>query len=430
MTIKAEDIGFGSSSPKTPVEQRIFRERGEQKYSLELLPAGITFEVNRLSRRSKELWGELCVLVDAQWPAAKTIEGGMLSIGDLNFSSVQARGTRAKLLSDRSRAESLDWHGFLEEFAVKILAAERQGKPGVVLADIADADDKDETWLVDGFPILQDLPMVLFGHGGSGKSYFAMYIAGQLAKAGVNVLYADWEFAVRDHRKRFGKLFQPMPKNVIYVRCDKPMVDEVERLAHLVSHHRCQYIVCDSMVFAVDGRAEDSEQAGIYFRALRSLKIGSLNIAHTTKSDDDNEKKVFGSVFFTNGARSVWFIERVNDNPPGELRFGLYHRKSNVGELLKPKGFKLVFRSEKTSVEKVNVNEVDELAAKLPLLDRMKRKLSHGALTPKGLAEACETTASIIRKMVSRHESVFIRVGDKIGLLDVSARPGEDKIDF
>lgn len=423
--VKAEDIGFGST-PKPPTQQRIFRERGEQKYSLEIMPAGITFEVDRLARRSKELWGELLVTVGPAFEQAKTIDGDVLSIGDLNFSSVQARVTRAKLLGDRSRSENLDWHGFLEEFAVKILAAERKGKPATVLADEADVDENSDTWEVDGFPLLQEHPQVLFGAGGSGKSYWAMYLAGCLATLGVPVLYADWEFSLKDHRRRLGRLFAPMPKLLYYVRCDRPMGEEVDRLIHLIEKHQIKYIVCDSMVFAIDGRAEDSEQAGIYFRAVRQFKIGSLHIAHTTKSEDDSEKKIFGSVFFHNGARSVWFIERANENPKGELQFGLYHRKSNMGELLKPKGYKLVFAGDRTLVQKVDIEDVDELASKLPLMDRMKRALKKGSMSVKALAEATDSKPGSIRKMVSTYSSTFIRVSDKVGLLQA----GSNGVDF
>ena len=62
--IKAADIPFGSAPPKPVLKERIFRERGEQRYSLEVMPAGIVFEVDRLRRHSQELWGELTVTVN------------------------------------------------------------------------------------------------------------------------------------------------------------------------------------------------------------------------------------------------------------------------------------------------------------------------------------------------------------------------------
>ena len=416
MTVTAKDIPFSSSQKIPSITERTFRDVGEQQYVLELKPAGITFAVTRLRRAHQETVGELTVTVNGNFPDAKSV-GGILSRGNFNFSSIQTRSTLSKLLAERSSVKDLDWHGFLDEFAFKVLDAERKGAPAVVLADEPDSDESADTWDINGLPILQDLPMVLFGAGGSGKSYYAMYLAGSLGNLGVPVLYADWEFSRRDHRRRFGRLFQPMPKNVHYITCDKPIQEEAERILGMIRQLRIQYLVADSMVFAVAGRAEDSEAAGIYFRTIRQFKVGSLNIAHTTKADDESEKKIFGSVFFTNGARSVWFIQKADENPRGELQFGLFHRKSNVGELLKPKGYKLVFQSGRTLIERVKVDDVDELAAKLPLLDRMKRVLKRGAISVKGLADATDATPSVIRKMVSRYGSVFVRTGDKIGLL-------------
>lgn len=416
--VRAEDIPFreGTSPKKDDTTEHIFRERGEGWYSLELLPAGIVFQVDRLRRERHELHGELLVTVNGSTPHARILDGGVLTRGDLNFSSVTAVGTRSKLLAERSRAEGLDWHGFLSEFAHKVLDAERKGKPAVVLADVTEDDEANDSWDVAGWPLLQDLPMVLFGTGASGKSYLAMWAAGTLAIQGVNVLYADWEFSQRDHRKRLGKLFAVMPKNLYYAACERPMVDEVERFVRLIREHKIRYIVCDSMVFALNGPADD-EHAGHYFRAVRELKIGSLHVAHTTKADDDSEKKIYGSVFFTNGARSVWFIQRSENNPHGELQVGLYHRKSNIGELLKPKGFKLVFRSGRTLIEKCAIEGNDELESKLPLLDRMTRALKGGALTQKQLSDDLNCPLGTIRSILSRHKSKFIKLGNKIGLM-------------
>lgn len=282
-------------SHDTPlIIDQVFLDRGEQRYALELRPAGIKFEVDRLRREHRELHGELSVRVNGSTPKAKTIRDGLISIGDLNFSSVQARGTRAKLLAARSGANALDWEGFLESFVLQVIEAERTGKPAVVLADVPHSDDDTETWDIESLPILQTLPMVIFGDGDSLKSYLSMWVAGSLANQGIPVLYCDWEFAVRPHRDRLERLFQPMPKNVFYVRCDKPLKDEIERLQRLIREHGCRYIICDSIMFALDGKA-DEEQAGIYFRSVRQLgDIGSLHVAHTQKTEGETDKTVYG----------------------------------------------------------------------------------------------------------------------------------------
>jgi hypothetical protein len=296
----------------------------------------------------------------------------------------------------------------------------------VELASVPDEpEDKAETWEVDGFPVLRDLPTVLFGDSASGKSYFAMWVAGKLAiDHEIPVLYADWEFSQAEHRKRLKRLFQPMPSNLYYVRCEHPLRHETDHLIDVVQKYGCRYIVCDSIGFAVEGPAEAQEGASAYFRYLRQLKIGSLSVAHIPKQyEDGKEAQIFGSIFFRHGARSVWFIDRAHDNPQGELRIGLYHRKNNIGERFQPMGYRLLFRGDRTLVESVDLQSVDELAAALPLLERVKQALANGeALSQKQLAEDLNTPMGSIRSILSRHKSQFHKNGSKFSLI----RPGLD----
>ena len=426
--IKASDIPFGSSSKgDTEIAETHFRERGEGRYSLELLPVGITFEVDRLRRESHALKGELAVSIKpGSLPHAKTLvdpdtQTQFLAIGELNFSAPRSITERANILKERSgAADSIDWYGLLAQFVFRVTATERRGKPAVLLADIPDEpEDAVETWDVSGLPILPDLPMVLFGAGSSGKSYIAMFIAGRLAQQGINVLYCDWEFSQKDHRKRFGRLFAPMPKNVFYIRCERPLVDEIDRITRLIAIHHINYVIFDSIVFALGGTADD-ENAGMYFRAARMTGVGGLHITHTPKAaieESANKQHAYGSVFFENGARSIWYAAKAESCPRGEHNVGLYHRKSNVGELLKPRGFRLLFRGNRTLVEPMAVEESDELTASLPLLDRMVRALKNGGLTRKQLAEELNCPDAAIRAIISRHKSRFVKVGNKIGLL-------------
>ena len=406
------------SERKAEVTLRRFQAVGDKCYRLDLEPAGIVLEADRVRRERNELWAEVRVRVNGSLPRAKKVYDDIMHAGDLNFSSVQARSSRAKLFAARSGNGSLDWEGFVEELAYRIQDQEREGRPAVVLADEAEEAEDSNIIEVSGWPVLMDLPMVLFGDSSSGKSYWAMWVAASLAEQGIPVLYADWEFSTAQHRQRLGRMFRPMPKLLYYVRCDRPMVHEIERLNRLVAVHKILYVIGDSIGFACDGPAESAEAAAGYFRAVRQLKVGSLHIAHIPKQyDDGREAQIFGSVFFKAGARSVWFIERTQNNPKGEVSFGLYHRKNNLGDLLAPRGYKLLFRDKRTLLETVNVQESDELASKLPLLDRIKRYLGDGAKTVKDISDEMNCSAAAVRAIVSRHKSSFIRVGTKVGLV-------------
>lgn len=429
MTVRAANIPFSSratpaADPLTVPQERIFRPRGEQRYSLELLPSRITFEVDRLRRSSQELWGEVAVTIDSSiMPSALHFEN-QLSVGDLNFSSVNARTTRAKVLSRRSGVERLDWEGFLEEFCIRVISAERTGKPAVIMADIElpSEDESTEVWAVGDFPILRELPMVLFGDSDSGKSYFCTWLAGELARRGEKVLYADWEFSGTQHRKRLSRLFQPMPRSVFYAHCDTPLVHQADRLRRLIQEHGITYGIFDSIGFAVDGPAEAQESARTYFKALRQLGIGSLNVAHIAKSrEEGKDPTIFGSTFYRAGARSVWYLDKAETNPPGEIRFGLHQRKNNLGTKLAPRAYRLVFDKVMTRIEPIDIKAIDELSVQLPALDRIRKQLNDGAMTPKAIGEELNLPLASVRSVLSRHKSQFLKVGPKYGLREEGA---------
>ena len=397
-----------------------FESITEDRYVLRVPDVGIVFDLDRLHRTHHELVGELAVTVNGSCPKAKGIDG-IISSADLNLSSAQARVTRAKLLADRSGNKDLDWHGYVEELCVKVMKAERDGQPAVRFVDTDDdEEERSETILIDGFPVLKDHPLIVFGDPGAAKSYFALWIAGTLAQQ-MPVLYADWELTGKEHNKRLTRLFQPKPSLLYYIRCVEPLLHSGDRIRRIVKAHGIKYLVCDSIGPACLGRPEDAEQANAYIRELRSFGIGSLNLAHVSKRDSEDttrDPKIFGSAFWLAGARSVWFIQRVEQSPIGQIQFGLYQKKNTFGDLLRGGlGYTLHFEHHRSRFERTKVQDVEELAAKLPLLDRMKNALGHGAMSLKALADDLNVQPPAIRAMLSRHKRVFLRVAEnKIAL--------------
>ncbi len=419
MALKANEIPWNMDDPREEqAEKRIFRERGEGKYSLEILPLGVTLEVDRIRRDREGMVGELVVSITNGHVKGARTYNNVLSIGDLNFSAVRSRTERANLLAKRSGAEHLDWFGFLEEFCVRTMETERTGKPSVILAEIDPKEDRVEEWMVGDFPVLAELPMVMFGDAASGKSYFAMHVAGCLARQGLNVLYADWELSEQEHRKRLGRLFDPMPKNVHYVRCEYPLSQQTDRLQRIIVEKGCKYAICDSIGFAVDGAAEAQESAMRYFRSLRQMRVGTLNLAHIPKQyDDSREASIFGSTFFKAGARSAWFVDKAQANPKNEIRFGLHHRKCNIGPLRGSQGYRLVFEGKRTILEPIDIKTVDELQTSLPLIERVKLYLVNGAKTQKEICEELGVPIGNLRNILSRHKNAFVKMGNKVGVV-------------
>lgn len=400
MGLKASDIPFQSVVGHGPeVTERHFRQRGDSRYSLECLPAGIVFEVDRLRRSSHELWGELQVTVPPAFKHAKTVEGA-LTMGDMNFSSVQARQTRAKLLAERAGVEALDWYGLLEEFAVKVISAERQGSPDVNLRTVP-RPEPDRMFSIDGVELPMHHPAILFGDGGSAKSYLSLYLGGRLMQSGARVLWADWEFTPEEHRDRAELLFGPDFPAIRYIGCYRSFPEERERIAKAISRNQITYLICDSVGIACGSDPSGSEAATSYFQTLRSLgPIGSLHIAHVAKSADSDQKP-FGSAFWHNMARVTLFA-KAEDLGQDSVAIAVYPRKRNLRGRGTTQAFRLDFSTKETRVARTDVNGHAVLAEGLPLGDRVKQALARGSLTRKELADRLGVPYDLLQRIVYR----------------------------
>lgn len=396
---------------------RLFRRLDEDAYELSILEAGdpyIVFTVHRLRREHDELHGE--VTVETAIAGAQTNEG-MLSIGDLNLSSQRARTERATYLLQRSKDGESDWRGLLDDFAQKVLAAERNGQPAVDLRTLP-RPEPDDVFDVEGFCLPRRHPSILFGDGGAAKSYLLLYYLGYLARRGFRVALFDWELCGEDHRDRLERLFGPEMPAIAYAKCEKPLHYEQDRLRRLCRELSIDYAGYDSVAFACDGPPEAAEVAGRYFRAVRRIGPGSLHVAHVNKSDTGDQKP-FGSTFWHNGARSTWFAKRTEANPGAKIEIGLYNRKANLGPLLSAVGFELDFSAESTQIRRISVSRVPELASKLPIRQRITDVLRGGALSAGEIAERIDEDVESVRRTVRRWDKQFARLKDgTIGLFD------------
>jgi hypothetical protein len=157
----------------------------------------------------------------------------------------------------------------------------------------------------------------------------------------------------------------------------------------------------DSIAPACHGRPEEAEAASVYFRSVRQIGGGSLHIAHTTKGENADQRP-FGSTFWFNLARSVWYAKLVEDQ--GAVRqLGLYHRKSNLGPLLPAVGFELEFSPQATAIRRTRLADVPELARGLSLTQRIRGFLRSGAKTREQIAaEFDDVKADSLKRTLNR----------------------------
>ena len=223
----------------------------------------VTLEVDRLAWHRGELSGELLVRCDF---AGTDAIDGVLNVATFNLSSARARTERAGLLARLSRDKETPWGQLLEELCQRTLVAERTGDPAVPLLEIERPAGNQFLHLF-GFKLPFRHSSILFGDGGSAKSYLALFLGGLMARDGYRVLLADWELDGPDHRARFEALFgDEMPAGLLYVRCSRPIAQEVDRLKREVRDHGIDFLIADSVGYALTDDPKDAGAALAYFQ--------------------------------------------------------------------------------------------------------------------------------------------------------------------
>ncbi|MBN2242797.1 MAG: hypothetical protein JW793_08905 [Acidobacteria bacterium] len=396
-----------------PAKKHEFETLAEDRYKLSIPEIATTLEIDRLRRDRGELSAEL--IVRSELPGLPTHDG-ILHSATFNLSSARARSERASLIAKRAKIDKLDWGDYLEELCQQVIDADRAGQPAVDLRTL-ERPGPDDAIHIDRLVLPRRHPTIIFGDGGSAKSYIALHLIGRLAQQGLRVALFDWELDGPDHRDRLERLFGTNMPLITYARCNRPLYYECDRLTRIARDHRIEFAAYDSVAYACDGAPEAAEVANKYFQAVRRINVGSLSVAHISKQDGGDQKP-FGSVFWHNSARATYFFQAVETGTGGNaLSVGIFNRKANLGALLPPSGYTLAF-TDATIITKSDPADTPALADTMSLRDRMKKILQGGAMTVKEVAEEASTKPDSIYKAVRRNGKLFTLLeGGKVALL-------------
>lgn len=321
----------------------------------------------------------------------------------------------------KTKVSDLDWHALLDDLAFQVGKAEAVGERAQLLSDIP-RPLPDSGLTVDGFTLLKQHPQILFGDGGALKSFLMLHLAGGLARQGVRVMYCDWELDGADHRERAATLWGDDIPNIVYVRCYRPLVAEVDRLARLKHEHQIDFAFIDSIAFACHGKPEDAEVASAYYRAVRTLGIGTLHAAHITKAGDFAEHRPFGSAFWHNGARATWFAKAEDENADTSRSrtVALINRKANLNARRSAMAYRFEFEPGLVRIQRTDPASVESLASALPVWQRIKAAITSGPLSIAEIAEETSIKEDTVRKTVSRKGGMFTVIEGSNGLKKVA----------
>jgi hypothetical protein len=371
-------------------------------YRLEATGVGVTFEIDRLVWRSHELHGELVVRVAF---AGTEAIGDVLSVATFNASSARARSERAQQLQRAASAPDVPWQPLLEQFCQNVLAAERTGDPAIVLRDVDATGTVHPINRIFGFQLPRRHPAIIFGDGGATKSLLALYLGGLMAEDGDRVLLADWELDAVDHRERYATLFgAEMPGRLLYARCARPLVHEVDRLKRIVRQQGVDYVIFDSVGFACHEAPETAVAALGYFQAVRQIGVGGLHIAHVSKSEHGDQRP-FGSAFWHNSARATWNLKPTDES--GTKTVGVFCRKHNLAKSVPaPFAYEVQVDGDRTRFRQTEITAVSDLAPAVPISQRVRAYLRGGARTREEIvAEFTDLKPETLRRIINREIS-------------------------
>ena len=388
---------------------------------------GVQVKISRIYQAHRgEVYGEISVQYRSDLPFDGRHVWRHVVGSRYQITSVRSRVDIAKQCE--SEVSEVPWRHIIEEASINVLNLYRRGADVLDLSEWTSPKDSPVGYRLT--PLLAEgLPNMIFGDGGVGKSMVALWLSTMVTEGMQepfecnpgNVLYLDWEMEAEETQGRLGRIAEgmglPTPPRVFYRRCAGRLVDDVEWLAETVQSKGIDLVVVDSAVPACGGNPNEPESVQSLFYGLRQLEVTSLIVAHVSKSVAAGpQTSPFGSVFWSNLSRNVWQAQKEQEMGEDSMVVALWHRKTNVGPLLKPVTLKITF-SPSFSVERVATGEYKTLASKLPLAERMAAALGNGAMSSSALAEAIDANSVRLRSHArTGRDDRFVRLdGREVG---------------
>ena len=277
------------------------------------------------------------------------------------------QGVRAIANRCKESVPNITWGTLLEKACGAVREEQQKGNPVENLKHGAIADSTQ--YILEPF-LINSQSNLLYGNGGLGKSWFALYLGalvasgkrhGGLTPEPGNVMYVDYEVDKQDMENRFIALCNGRgiePPDFFYRKQETSMTRDQPRMAQLVAEHNIQFMIIDSAAMACGGEPESADVATRYWNALRTLNCTTLTIAHVSKTEasEKGTSTPYGSVFWRNYARNAWEIKQGTVFKRLEKEFGLVQTKLNSGAGDDPRNFLFTF-DDGTLATKVTVQE-------------------------------------------------------------------------
>ena len=367
----------------------------------------------------------------------------LLSTNRVDFLSTTHKSNLVKQLRSIGHTEDFisfcDWERKVNDIALAVIQNCRKDIPAVEVRIETDISLSPEYAIK---PILYSgLPNIIFGDYASLKSITAMTLAyivqlpykdnGLGISPGRDTstccLWLDYE-GQRDSFKRQWSAIQRgfMPDSeleniILYKEMTVPLADAVATVRDEMVSNRIEMVIVDSLGPAAGGNLNDPEPAIRYHEALRLLGGTSLTLAHNSKDPNTDSKSVFGSVFFSNLARSIWQCKAEKEPLENRATVSLKQIKASLSQLHATMGLCYDFDEDtnRITVTKTDLSDTS-LAGDLPLSIRIRNLLRTGPMANKDIADALGARQESVKTTLNRLKSkgITVKIGDTWGLLE------------
>ena len=386
---------------------------GYHKYEFE--DEGITITMEKFRERDGNLMGDMTIVADPS--KYVDLSNPHIVTQRQNMSSARSKSEIAKIL--KARLDTPDWDSIIEFVCVKSMRKHREGHPLVKIGKLEPR--KEVPYLLHPL-IRKDVPCILYGESGIGKSYISLFlsllITEEISAVGMTplkgkILYLDWEDGEQNLDERLKALASGLgieTPELCYQYMDGPFSDNVHTIAKRIADEGADMIIVDSKGAAIGGRINEADTTVQLFNSIRSLKITSIVIDHVAKQSAVGP---IGSTYTVAEARNVWEMRASKTIADNKLRIGFYHRKTNMSKKHQPFALEFTFAEDENEivqsvvVEQADVTEDADTRAALPLVERIKIFLSdqsepNGEYTPQSIEDIADAVASKVGTVRAR----------------------------
>ena len=328
-----------------------------------------------------------------------------------------------------------DWRQRMTQVTAMVTEAYLAGSPAIALDD---AEPPEPSREVVSRILWEGTPCIIYGAGGIGKSLVGLNLIQGLHSgfdvAGLgtiqqNCMWLDWETTRNLAYWRNSEILRgrgieagrwpdperpdsPRGRMVFYKEMVGSLSDNVETVADEVEQFNIGTILVDSAIPACGGEAEATKPTQDFFTALRAIKpadrdLSALIIAHVTKESTNSKSSAtpFGSTVWKDRARDTFELKASQLTNAKFSDFALHHRKSNMGPLHDPLGFRLTW-ADGCTIEALDIKENAELVAGLPIAERARLVIAETKkpMTTEELAELLDSPKSTVASSLSRDD--------------------------